>query len=315
MNIKKFFKVFAIVTVLLLLIEVFAAYIYVSKLNIGSGGHIDELDEEVKSHERKNVLVAGTDKSGLLADVLMIFSFSDEGDPVNVVSIQRDTEVQVGGATWKINSVLQKGKEALVQMVKDVTGIPIHDYIIVNFDAVKDVVDLLGGVDFEVPQNMDYEDPAQDLYIHLKKGYQHLDGENALKLLRFRSYPMADIQRTQVQRDFIQAMFEQKAKIENISKVEGIFNAISKNITSSLKINEVLDYVGMAKDVQMQTYEMPCVLTGRGTVVVDSAGMQELAEAHFIEEESYLKELADQQAQAQAEAQAQADNPTSADDK
>lgn len=302
MNVKTFFKVFLITTLILVCIAVFAGYTYITKMNVGTGGDIEELDAAVASHERKNILVVGTDKSGLLADVLMIFSFSDDGEPVNLVSIQRDTEVLVNGRTWKINSVLQKGKESLVQMVKDITGIPIHDYIIVNFKAVEDVVNLLGGVDFDVPQDMDYDDPAQDLHIHLRGGYQHLNGENALKMLRFRGYPMADIQRTQVQRDFIQATFEQKAKIENISKVEGIFNAISKNITSSLTVKEVLNYVGMAKGVQMQTYEMPYVLTGRGTVVVNQAGMKELAETHFIYEDWYLKEQAEKaQTQTQEE--------------
>lgn len=292
MNVKKFFAVFAVSTLVLLCTVIFAGYTYVSHLKIGDGGDIAELDTEVKSHDRKNVLVIGTDKSGLLADVIMIFSFSDEGDPVNVVSVQRDTEVIVGGRTWKINSVIQKGKEAFVQMVKDTTGIPIHDYVIVNFKAVQDVVDLLGGVDFYVPQNMNYDDPEQDLHIHLTEGQQHLNGKKALELLRFRGYPMADIQRTKVQRDFIQEMFKQKLSLANVTKVESVFNAVSKNITSSLTVNEVLNYVSMAKGAEMQTYEMPCALTGRGTVRVDSAGMQSLAETHFITEEKYLEQNA-----------------------
>ena len=247
MNVKKFFAVFAVSTLVLLCTVIFAGYTYV-------------------------------------------FSFSDEGDPVNVVSVQRDTEVIVGGRTWKINSVIQKGKETFVQMVKDTTGIPIHDYVIVNFKAVQDVVDLLGGVDFYVPQNMNYDDPEQDLHIHLTEGQQHLNGKKALELLRFRGYPMADIQRTKVQRDFIQEMFKQKLSLANVTKVESVFNAVSKNITSSLTVNEVLDYVSMAKSTEMQTYEMPCTLTGRGTVRVDSAGMQSLAETHFITEEKYLEQ-------------------------
>ena len=266
-------------------VMLFAGYCWISGMNIGSGGEIAELTQEVKKNERKNILLVGTDKSGVLADVIMIFSFSDEGNPVNVMSIQRDTEVYVGNSRWKINSVLQRGKEELVQTVKSITNIPIHDYAIVNFKAVEDVVNLLGGVDFYVPQDMDYEDPEQDLYIHLKKGQQWLNGANALKLLRFRGYGMADIERTKVQRDFIQATFKQKMKVEYITKVEGIFNAVQKNISSSITMSDVMSYVNMMKDSEMDTYEMPYILTGRGTVVVDNAKMYSLANQHFIIEE------------------------------
>ena len=126
------------------------------------------------------------------------------------------------------------------------------------------------------------------MYIHLKGGYQHLNGNKALQLLRFRGYPMADIQRTQVQRDFIMAVFEQKVKPENVSKIEPIFNAVSKNIKSSLSINEVLDYAGMAQGVQMNTYPMPCILNGYGGVIVDRANMYTLVQEHFIVEESNM---------------------------
>lgn len=285
MNVKKFLQVYFISTFVLMCIMLFVGYHWISGMNIGSGGEIAELTQEIKKNERKNVLLVGTDKSGVLADVIMIFSFSDEGNPLNVMSIQRDTEVYVGNYTWKINSVLQKGKEELVQTVKDITKIPIHDYAVVNFKAVEDVVNLLGGVDFYVPQDMDYEDPEQDLYIHLKKGQQWLNGANALKLLRFRGYGMADIERTKVQRDFIQAAFKQKMKVEYIPKVEGIFNAVKNNISSSITLSDVLSYVNMMKDAKMQTFEMPFVLTGNGTVVVDNAKMYTLTRQHFMLDE------------------------------
>ena len=84
------------------------------------------------------------------------------------------------------------------------------DYAMVNFDVFARVVDLFGGVDFDVPVDMDYEDPYQDLYIHLKAGEQHLNGEEALQVMRFRSgYAMADLERVNVQRNFVQAAMDQ----------------------------------------------------------------------------------------------------------
>ncbi|MBQ7040349.1 MAG: LCP family protein, partial [Clostridia bacterium] len=135
MNIKRFFAVFFISTALLFCCLFVAAYIYVSGLQVGEVIDIAELDTHVEQNERKNVLVIGTDKSGVLADVIMIFSFSDEKDPVNMVSIQRDTDVMVDGRSWKINSTYQLGLERFVGIIKDVAGVQIHDYIVVNFKA------------------------------------------------------------------------------------------------------------------------------------------------------------------------------------
>lgn len=291
MNIKRFFAVFFLSTFLLFGCVIFAGYTYVTGLQIGEVVEVEELDERVEKTERQNILVVGSDKSGVLADVMMIFSFSDEKDPINVVSVQRDTMVNVNGSSRKINSTYQLGLERFISIVKDTTTIPIHDYIVVNFKAVEDVVNLLGGVDFEVPQNMNYDDPYQDLHIHLNAGYQHLNGSQALQLLRFRGYPMADIQRTKVQRDFIMAAFQQKVKAENISKIEPIFNSISQNIKSSLSVNEVLDYAGMAQGVEMNTYPMPGTTNGYGGVLVNHEEMYNLAQEHFVYKESRAEEV------------------------
>ena len=184
----------------------------------------------------------GTDESGLRSDVIMIASFSPDGGAINVTSVPRDTRVTIGGRNQKINAALSiGGEEMAVQTIKEATGIPIHDFMKVNFNAVKQIVDKVGGVEFDVPQDMDYEDPAQDLYIHLKAGVQTLNGDQAVQLLRFRKYPMADIQRTKVQRDFMHAAFEQKAKPRYIFKIPAILNAIVKNIVASITSKESLE--------------------------------------------------------------------------
>jgi LCP family protein required for cell wall assembly len=157
------------------------------------------------------------------------------------------------------------GQESLaVQTVKEVTGVPIHDYVTVNFDAVEDVIDALGGVDFYVPQNMHYEDPYQDLYIHLNKGQQHLNGEKAVQLLRFRSYPMADIERTNVQRNFIQALMDQKLNVSNVDKIPEIYEAVNKNIKSSMSLAEVMGYattVLKMDDLKFNSFPCPYYLS------------------------------------------------------
>ncbi|MBR3941799.1 MAG: LCP family protein [Clostridia bacterium] len=291
MNVRMFFKYF-IITFLIACIPAAGSFYYLfSHESVGqevSKDVVEALDEVEASHTRRNILLIGVDKSGALADVMMICSFSTKGEDMHLMSIQRDTWVTVNGKGRKINEVLQLGEDVLIQEVRETTGIPIHDYVRVNFKAVKTVVDTLGGVDFYVPQNMDYEDPEQDLYIHLQEGQQRLNGDKALQLLRFRSgYAMADIQRTKVQRDFMTAMFEQHAKIQNIGNVKAVYDAVEQYVASNVTYGDVLEYAGMAAGVEIQTFAMPYMeeeLGSSGRVLVDDAKMKEIAETYFAEE-------------------------------
>ncbi len=282
MNFRVFFKTFIITTVILLSLLGACGY-YILNIDVGSGIDIDELDKVVP-HENKNIVVFGTDKDGLRSDVVMLISVSQEDNTVSVTSIPRDTKIIVGGHSQKLNAALAIGKENLaVQKVKELTGVPIHDYVTVNFNAVETVVDALDGVDFYVPQNMNYEDPYQDLYIHLQKGQQHLDGEDALKLLRFRNYAMGDIERTQVQRDFIKACFEQKFSARYITRIPEIYSAIEDNIKSSLTLAEAMSYVTVVKtmkDGKFDTYEFPYTISG-DYVLPKQPDLQNLMEEHF----------------------------------
>ena len=265
MNKKLYFRTLLISTAAMLAVA-FAVIVFwaTNFVNIGGGTDIKELDK-VQPNSRQNIVVFGTDKSGLRSDTIMIFSISEKENNINVVSIPRDLKVKIKGGFQKINTAMALGQENLaVQTVKEVTGIPIHDYVTVNFDAVEDIIDAVGGVDFYVPQNMNYEDPYQDLYIHLNKGQQHLNGEKAVQLLRFRSYPMADIERTNVQRDFIQAVIDQKLNVSNVDKIPEIYGAVSKNVKSSMSIAEVVDYATMVlkmEDMKFNSFQCPYYLS------------------------------------------------------
>ena len=285
MNLKKFFKTFITVTLLLgaILAAIFAGKLALS--DVGSGKKSEALDDYERGG-RKNILVLGTDKSGLRSDVMMIFSFSDKEKSINTVSIPRDTRVQLYGRYQKINSALAIGEEDLsIQAVKDVTGIPIHEFVKVNFQAVSDVVDALDGVEFEVPQNMRYNDPYQDLVIDLDEGLQVLDGDKALQLLRFRKYPMGDLQRVQVQQDFIKTAFKQKLKLKYVFKAGKIFEAIEENITSSLKVAEVTKLARqvMSSGVsEINTLELPTYMSPTGIyVLVDQNKIDDFVEEYF----------------------------------
>lgn len=285
MNLKKFFKTFIIATLVIVAVIVvgFLGKMFFS--DIGTGKKSEVLDE-YKRGDRKNILVMGTDKSELRSDVMMIFSFSSKEKSINSVSIPRDTRVELYGRYQKINSGLAIGEEDLaIEAVRDVTGIPIHEFVKVNFQAVSDIVDAVGGVEFDVPQDMNYKDPYQDLVIDLDEGKQLLDGDKALQLLRFRRYPMGDLQRVKVQQDFIREAFKQKLKLKYVFKAGKIFEAVEDNVTSSLS---VADVTKLARQVLssgvdgINTLELPTYMSQSGIyVIVDQNKIDEFVEENF----------------------------------
>jgi len=95
--------------------------------------------------------------------------------------------VKVNGKYMKINALIGKGGEKMViDMVEDITGLPVDYYVTLNFKGFREIVDTLGGVEINVPFDMDYDDPYQNLHIHLKKGKQVLDGKKAEQFVRYR---------------------------------------------------------------------------------------------------------------------------------
>ena len=282
MNNRKFFKMFGIFTACFAVLMVLLFLFLVPFNGFNKVAKSETLDEYEGG--RKNVLILGTDKSGLRADVIMIASFPDGNGSVNLTSIPRDTRIQTNSGGEKINASLAiGGVDYTIRKVKEVSGIEIHDFAKVNFNAVEEIVDKLGGIKFEVPQDMDYDDPYQDLSIHLKAGKQRLNGKEALQLLRFRNYPMADIQRTKVQRDFIQAAFDQKAKFIYIFKIPSIMNSISKNMETSISAREALSYAGSVKDKSSEGFksvELPYTW-GTTYVYMDSSSTSGVVSEYF----------------------------------
>ena len=158
----------------------------------------DEPEEEIETEQPKslrdgiyNILICGTDDDGTRTDTIIIAHLDTTDHTVALLSIPRDTPVATGnGGIMKINSVYAgggaDGMQRLSGRLRELLGFPVDGYVLVNLDAFKKTVDLVGGVEFDVPQDMDYEDASQDLYIHLKAGLQRLDGEKAMELVRFR---------------------------------------------------------------------------------------------------------------------------------
>lgn len=192
-------------------------------------------------------LVMGMDDGNGNTDTIMAVTFDVKGKHVSVVSIPRDTLVDVPRTVKKINAAYSAGGiEEVQKEVSDILGFPVDHYVTVNLRGFKALVDAVGGVDFEVPINMNYDDPTQDLHIHLNKGMQHLDGAKALQLVRFRSgYANADIGRIQTQQKFLNALAKKLISWNSVTKINKFVDISSKNVKTDLSVGN-LAYFGLA---------------------------------------------------------------------
>ncbi len=211
-----------------------------------------------------NVLVVGVDKDGTRSDVNMLFSLDPKEKTVNLMSIPRDTRVEFQkGSYGKINASIGKknGEEVLIEKVKELTGMPIHNFCKVNFEGLRNIIDILGGVEFDVPMDMDYDDPAQDLHIHLKKGKQVLKGSDAEGLLRFRKgYATGDLGRIDMQQAFLKELVSQKLSPKYILKAAPVIKEITKNVDTDMSVMYILKYAWKFRDsdkIEFNSYTLP----------------------------------------------------------
>ncbi len=171
-------------------------------------------DEEPVRQRRKNcftILVSGHDDDNGGSDTNILVMVDPDQGEINAVSIPRDTLINTSWNIPKINAAYNVGGvERLCQELSNLLGIPVDYYVAVDLEGFVELVDAIGGVNFEVPVDMNYDDPTQNLHIHFSKGMQYLNGEDALKVLRWRQnnepnsgYPNGDIGRIQTQQDFL----------------------------------------------------------------------------------------------------------------
>ncbi len=209
-------------------------------------------------------LLAGTDDGNGCADTLMLGVFDTVNKKASLVSIPRDTLVNVKGKDYKINAVYAyHGIEGVCDAISATLAVPVDFYVSVDLEAFSAIVDEIGGVWFTVPQDMDYDDPDQDLHIHLKEGYQLLDGKNALDLMRFRKgYSNQDLGRVQTQRSFLIAMVKQTISLSNVSKVTSLINILNKYVDSNMPLSNMIYFATEAIGMDLNTALSSATLPG-----------------------------------------------------
>ncbi|MGM9605940.1 MAG: LCP family protein [Oscillospiraceae bacterium] len=198
-----------------------------------------------RKEEFHTFLLMGTDDGNGNADTIMVGSYDLKNNKISVVSVPRDTLVDVSRTVKKINGAYgMGGVEQLLDELTDVLGFRPDHYIMVDIRAFVEVVDLLGGVSFYVPCDMYHNDGA-GFIIDLKQGTQWLDGQHALQLVRYRGYANADLGRIQTQQKFLQQIAKQTLSISNVTKVNQFAQILSKYFKTDLSVTE-LAYFGTA---------------------------------------------------------------------
>lgn len=243
----------------------------------GSGG-VSTVDPDVTPAglERKKgvytVFLAATDKAGTLTDVMMVMRYDTNAQTVGVLSIPRDTLV----ARQKGNPHLVYGGGGVEQRIKDVSdmlGVPIDCYVKVNIKGFVRLVDYLEGIDFYVPCDMNYDDPDQDLHIHYTEGMQHLNGQQAMEVARFRknnpdengkSTGYSDTGRTETQQKLLIALAKKVLSWNSLTRINGFVEIFNDNVDTDLSLNEMLYFASQAVNLDPSAGVETATLPGRG---------------------------------------------------
>lgn len=255
-----------------------------------------------------NVLVLGVDKEGLRSDSIMLVSYDFDDHTTKLLSVPRDTKMYVTdrSVTRKITEVHgmhnKEGKlygaGAVAEAVTSITGVPINYYVEFSFDTVDKLMDILGPVEFDVPdiegggRGMNYDDPTQDLHIHLKPGVQELSGNQIQQFFRYRksnngTSDGSDLSRVNRQQELLQAIVDQKVNLELITKVPGLFKELKSQLKTNLGTKDVIKYAGVLKNISsdsMSSFVLPgdtATINKKSYFVCDLAQTAEMISTNF----------------------------------
>ena len=209
-----------------------------------------DADLEPVRQRRKNcftILVSGHDDDNGGSDTNILVMVDPDRGEINAVSIPRDTLINTDWNVPKFNAAYNVGGvERLCQELSKLLGIPVDYYVAVDLEGFVELVDAIGGVNFEVPIDMNYDDPTQDLHIHFKKGMQYLNGEDALKVVRFRhnndgtGYGTEDLGRIQTQQKFLIAVAKQMLSSLNFDMLSTYADLFVKYVDTELTVGNLV---------------------------------------------------------------------------
>ena len=250
---------------------------------------LNEIPDEYPESAEKS-----EDKDETRTDLILLCHYDGEKNLINALQIPRDTRIETGRKDKKINSAYgsRKGIECVKNEIGGLTGIYPDKYILLNFDGFRKLVDAIGGVEYTVPVDMKYSDPAQNLYIDLKQGRQVLDGEKAEMLMRFRKnddgsgYVDGDIGRPKVQKNFYKEVIRKLMSFDSIMNVGGVMDAVGGNFKTDFTLSDFISHIKDFKKMNENSVNV-FVLPGMSKYLEENGSMI----SYYIADTNQLNEL------------------------
>ncbi|MDP4181675.1 MAG: LCP family protein [Bacillota bacterium] len=247
-----------------------------------------------------NILVLGGDKVAGNTDTMMLVNFNPGTGKINILSTPRDSRVKVRGLGFtKINAAYPKGGADLaIETLSNFLGVRIKYYVYVDTTAFRKIIDKLDGVDFYVPVDLNYDDPIQNLHIHLNKGQQHLDGKKAEQFMRFRHpthrdkevekfYDGSDLKRIGAQQSFVRELIRQKKDIKYLSKANDIIDVVLQSVETNITLSDALKLAQNISNIDtsgMQTFMVPgdtAIINSLWYYLPDRKATEKIVEQYF----------------------------------
>ncbi len=235
-------------------------------------------------------LIAGMDVDMTRTDTIVIASLDLENGAISLLNIPRDTRsYMANGKTHKINAAHNKGMARMLEEIHNTVGFYPDNYVVLNYSVFENFIDAIGGVEVDVERDMYYVDPDQDLVIDIKAGLQTLNGDDALKYMRFRKdnngvgYDDADLGRIRAQQKLYKAVAQKLMTPATVAKIPRLINVISTDIETDISFSQML-WLGM-KAVSLDfenvtTYTLPGKAVG-ADFVADKEEVLTLVNEHF----------------------------------
>lgn len=233
--------------------------------------NVEKVDQEItpnppkwEGKEAVNILLMGVDARGLTegevprSDTMLVASLNPVSKKISLFSLLRDTYTDIPGyGRNRINTAITHGPNVAMQAASDLLGISIQYYVYTDFQGFIELVDAVGGVDFEVEKDMKYTSKADnhEYDIDLKQGMQHLDGEKALMYVRFRHDALSDFSRTERQRELLKTIADKMQTTTSIAKLPSILNEVNPYIDTNLTLNDMWKLASVGYQSSMQGSE------------------------------------------------------------
>ncbi|MHC2994243.1 MAG: LCP family protein [Candidatus Atribacteria bacterium] len=251
---KRYKKIILIVSSILLLsiLIIFLKYL-----------GIFPFSSDILSYNRINVLIVGCDEieNHGRADTIVFLSISPKTKDVLILSIPRDTRVEIPGRGMdKINHAYAFGGEKLIsKTVSSFLDVPLHFYAVVDFKGFVSIIDGLGGVEIDIEKEMHYVDKAGGVDINLYPGKQILNGEKALEYIRFRYDRLGDLGRIKRQQKLAIALVKKMMKFDSVTKIPQLLEGIKEYIETNIKVQDIIAIANLFRGVNQEKFKLETV--------------------------------------------------------